>query len=330
MRRLLALALPLLAAPTFAAQEGELYASSQRLLLEDSRFVREAALDRLQQIRFAYREPAPEPGRQPAWLRAYGNQGSVDGDGAAARVEHDGGGLFVGADRKLDERWVAGALAGYSRLDAELDDHRGGADIDSYHLAAYAAMRYYNQLGLKLGAAYSQHRLEARRQGRHGEGDGDSWQAFGEGLYAMDFRDFTVEAFAGLAYVALRSDGLREHGGVGALQVAGDDQQIGFATFGWRAARGLTLDSGRRLTLRGSLGWRHALGSTDTRRDTRVLANGVESRSAGVPLDEDSLRLDLGADYELAPQLYLGLAYAGHYAEAARDNALSGRLSLKF
>ena len=43
-----------------------------------------------------------------------------------------------------------------------------------------------------------------------------------------------------------------------------------------------------------------------------------------------SLRLDLSLDHELRDDLYLGLTYAGDYAEDARDNALAARLSLKF
>ncbi|AYC32013.1 autotransporter domain-containing protein [Pseudomonas cavernae] len=317
-----------LAAP--AAQEGELYASSRSLLLEDSRFVREAALDRLQQIRFAFREPQAEPGQQPVWARAYGNWGSVDADGAAARVERDSGGLFLGFDRKLDDRWVAGALAGYSQLDAHLDGRAAAADIDSYHLAAYAAARIYNQLGFKLGAAYSQHQLDSSRQGLHGEGDGHSLQAFGEAGYAMDFQTFTIEAFTSLAYVTQRSDGLTEKGGAGALRVSSGSEHASLATFGWRAATSFTLNGGQRLVTRGSLGWRHAFGSTEVSSDAVALADGAAIRSAGVPLSEDSLRLDLGLDYELLPEVYVGLLYAGNYADAARDNAVSTRLSLKF
>ncbi|UVE16739.1 autotransporter domain-containing protein [Pseudomonas sp. LS44] len=312
------------------AQEGELYASSQSLLLEDSRFVREAALDRLQQIRFAFREPPAEPGQQPLWTRAYGNWGSRDSDGAAARVEHDSGGLFIGADRKLNERWVAGVLGGYSRLDLRLDDRQADADIDSYHLAAYAAMRYYNQLGLKLGAAFSQQRLDSQRLGAHGSTDGYSVQVFTEAIYAMDYEEFTVEAFTNLAYVALRSDGLTEKGGATAQTIASADDHTTVATFGWRAVRGVPLASGKRLVARGSLGWRHAFGSTDVQRDSVSRLDGLASRSAGVPLSEDSLRLDLGLDYEVLPQVYAGLWYVGNFADAARDNGLSARLSLKY
>ncbi|CAD5107530.1 autotransporter outer membrane beta-barrel domain-containing protein [Zestomonas carbonaria] len=327
--RLSALAVLMLAGRAFAAQEGELYASSQGLLLENSRFVHEAALDRLQQIRFAYREPSAEPGRQPAWMRAYGNRGSLDGDGAAARVEHRGSGLFVGLDRTFDPRWAAGVLAGHSRSDLDLDDRDAEADIDSYHLAGYAALRYYNQLGLKFGAAFSQHEFDGRRQGLRGEGDGHTLQAFVEGGYSMDFANFTIEAFTSLAYISLHLDRLRERGSGDALQVSADSQQVGQATFGWRAARRFEPAAGQRLTARASLGWRHVFSDTDVHADVRR-ADGSRLRSDGVPLSEDSLRLDLGLDYELKPQLYLGLAYAGHYADATRDNALSGRLSLWF
>ncbi|MBM7059905.1 autotransporter domain-containing protein [Pseudomonas sp. UL073] len=312
----------LLGSSAGATQEGELAASSQSLLLDDSRFVREAALDRLQQIRFAFREPKAEADEQPVWLRGYGHRGSLDGEGPAGRVEEQGGGAFVGLDRAFGDTWVAGVLAGYSQLDVDLDGAAADVDIDSYHLGAYAAMRYYNQLGLKLGAAFSDDRLDSRS----GDDDGRRWQAFAEGVYAMDFETATLEAFANLAYVALHSDGLDG----AAWVVDSEERQVTFSTLGWRYATRFDLSAEQRLIARASLGWRHAFGDTEARTDGVLLADGSRFHSRGVALSEDSLRLDLGADYGVTPTSYIGLFYLGQYADAARDNGLSARLSLRF
>ena len=50
----------------------------------------------------------------------------------------------------------------------------------------------------------------------------------------------------------------------------------------------------------------------------------------GRDLDASSLRLDLSLDHELGRGRYLGLGYAGRFAEQAREQALALRLSLRF
>ena len=60
---------------------GDLALDQRALLLEGDRLPREAALDRLQQVRFAFREAAPEAGEWPLWSRICGIQGSWDDAG---------------------------------------------------------------------------------------------------------------------------------------------------------------------------------------------------------------------------------------------------------
>ena len=47
-------------------------------------------------------------------------------------------------------------------------------------------------------------------------------------------------------------------------------------------------------------------------------------------LTRDAFRLDMGLDYQLGEALYAGLFYNGTYAEDARDNGMTARLSLRF
>lgn len=236
------------------AQAAELPLSQRSLLLDDSRLPREAALDRLQQIRFAFRERPAPAGQLQGWSRAYGGYGAWDGSADSARLERRNAGLLVGIDRPLAGMWVGGALAGVGR--SELQAQAGGdSDVDSYHLGAYAATRYY-QLGFKLGAAYSWHELSGTRQvtGQRLQGDSQAGtaQLFGEASYPLDFRDFTLEPFAGLAYVQLDADSLHEHGGPAALRLSGEQQAGAYLSLGWRLASAWQLHE-RRLLGRASL-----------------------------------------------------------------------------
>ncbi|MNE67912.1 hypothetical protein D3C80_1635470 [compost metagenome] len=159
---------------------------------------------------------------------------------------------------------------------------------------------------MKLGATWSAH------DGDRNAADADSGQLFGELSYSLDFRDFSAEGFGELAYVRLDSDSL------GALGSQRDE--IGYSTFGLRGTTRIDLASGRRLTARISSGWRHAL--SDSRLE--------DESGASVALTDDAFRLDMGLDYQLTEQAYAGLYYNGTYAEDARDNGMTARLSLRF
>ncbi|AOE82673.1 autotransporter outer membrane beta-barrel domain-containing protein [Pseudomonas sp. TCU-HL1] len=280
-----------------------LSASSRATLLEDSHFLRDAASERIQQIRFSFREPPLDEGQTPAWGRAFGSHGSADADHRAPRRERDIGGLLLGSERKLGN-WLAGVMGGYSATSMEVQG--ADADIHSLHLGAYAGTKIYNQIGVKLGAALSGHDGDSRAA------DADSGQVFGELSYSLDFRDFSAEGFGELAYVRADSDSL------GALGRQRDE--IGYSTFGLRGTTRIDLASGRRLTARISPSWRHAF--SDSRLE--------DESGAAVALTRDAFRLDAGLDYQITEQAYAGLFYNGTYAEDARDNGLTARVSLRF
>lgn len=319
-----------LACGSTALQAAELPLSQRSLLLDDSRLPREAALDRMQQIRFAFRERPAPAGKLRGWSRGYGSYGSWDGGSDSPRLERHSTGLLVGVDRPLTGMWMAGALAGVSR--SELQAQGDDSDVDSYHLAAYATTRYY-QLGFKLGAAYSWHELDSQRrdsgQVLRGDSQAGSAQLFGETSYPLDFRDFTLEPFAGLAYVHLDADSLHETGGTEALRLSGEQQDGAYLTLGWRLASAWQVHE-RRLIGRASLAARH--GFLDDRTEARAWQSvtGQAFELSGRGFERDQLRLDLSLDYQVAEQLYLGLIYAGQYADDARDNQLGGRISLQF
>lgn len=280
-----------------------LAAASRAYLLEDSHFLRDAAFERIQQIRFSFREPPLEEGQTPAWVRAFSSRGSADADQRAPRRERDIGGGLLGSEFMLG-KWLVGGMSGYSASSVEVAGE--DADIQSLHLGAYAGTKIYNQIGVKLGAAWSGHDGDRRAA------DGDSGQVFGELSYSLDFRDFSVEGFSELAYARLDSDAL------GAQDSQRDE--IGYSTFGLRGTTRIERASGRRLTARISSGWRHAF--SDSRLE--------DESGAAVALTRDAFRLDMGLDYQLGEALYAGLFYNGTYAEDARDNGMTARLSLRF
>src|SRR5690606_12505484 len=103
-------------AMTAQAADAQRLLDPRALLPDDSRVPREAALDRLQQVRFAFREAQPESGEWPLWLRLQGNRGHWDGG-----LQRHGEGLTLGTDRPLGGQWMGGGLLSLSRSRLEAD-----------------------------------------------------------------------------------------------------------------------------------------------------------------------------------------------------------------
>lgn len=294
----------LLLAPSVFA--GDLHQATRATLLEDARFTREAVLDRIQQLRFSFREGEPEDGQQPYWARTYASHGSADGPGAAPSRERTVAGIALGSERWVGD-WVLGATAGLSRteLEAGSDDAR----LDGYQLGAYLGTKFYNQIGFKTGLLLDSHRVD----GHAPAADARGGQLFGELSYSLDYRDFSLEGFSELAW--LRQDSERQ------ADVASQRDELLQATFGLRGTTAWTLGPDQRLVARVIPAWRHNSGDRQL---------GDEDGVGEAQLARDVIHLGLMLDWQLDQALSLGLAYEGDWATEARDNGLALRMSLKY
>ncbi|OMQ41492.1 autotransporter domain-containing protein [Ensifer sp. 1H6] len=334
-------ATPEAARTAFDLLSGEVHASFQSILIEDSRFLRDAANDRLRSVLGAVGAKqtsgnitAAETGELAIWSQGFGSWGRWDGDGNAAKADRSIGGFFVGADTQVDE-WTVGALAGYSRSSMDVDARFSSATSDNYHLGLYAGGQW-GDASLRTGAAYSWHDIETSRSVSFpgfsdrldADYDAGTGQVFGEFAYAVRTSKVEFEPFANLAYVQLNRDGFAEHGGAAALVGSDASQDTTFTTLGLRAASSFDL-GGVLATARGTIGWKHAFGDT-----LPLSSNGFSSAStftiAGVPIAEDAAVLEAGLDFALTPDANLGLIYAGQFASGVSDQTFKANLSLKF
>ncbi|PSS64030.1 hypothetical protein C6558_15265 [Ensifer sp. NM-2] len=334
-------ATPEAARTAFDLLSGEVHASFQSILIEDSRFLRDAANDRLRSVLGAVgakqtsgNSTAAETGELAIWSQGFGSWGRWDGDGNAAKADRSIGGFFVGADTQVDE-WTVGALAGYSRSSMDIDARFSSATSDNYHLGLYAGGQW-GDASLRTGAAYSWHDIETSRSVSFpgfsdrldADYDAGTGQVFGEFAYAVRTSTVEFEPFANLAYVQLNRDGFAEHGGAAALVGSDASQDTTFTTLGLRAASSFDL-GGVLATARGTIGWKHAFGDT-----LPLSSNGFSSAStftiAGVPIAEDAAVLEAGLDFALTPDANLGLIYAGQFASGVSDQTFKANLSLKF
>ncbi|TEA79319.1 autotransporter domain-containing protein [Allopusillimonas ginsengisoli] len=341
---------PALIQASFDALSGEIHASVKTALIEDSRFIRNAATDRL---RGAFAAPgasgalvraagpdgtstsvAPDHAGPVVWSHAFGSWGKTDSDGNAASLDRDIGGFLIGADRQMGD-WRLGVMAGYSHSSFKAHDRESSAKSDSYHLGLYGATTW-DKLAVRAGAAYSRHDIDTQRSvSMPGLSDrlsadykANTFQVFGELGYGIELGDTRLEPFANLAYVAMHTDGYSEDGGAAALSGRSENMDVTFTTLGLRAEHSLSLGA-TEATVRGTLGWRHAFGDT-TPESTHAFSAGDAFTVAGVPIAKDSAVLEAGVDLNLTPNATFGLSYIGQIAGSARDHGVKANLAIKF
>ncbi len=300
---------------------GEGHASFKGVQLEDSRFVREAALGR-------GASGAPSAG---IWGQLYGASDRLAGDGNAATADSATAGLVVGTDGLLgDTRLGVLVHAGVTELSIA-DRNTEGSSTD-YGFGIYGGSKLADTT-LTFGAAYTHHDVSITRdvefagfsdhlESSYGAATG---QVFGEISHEMNWGDVSVTPYGQLAYVTHATDSFTEAGGDAALTAGASTTDATFTTIGLRASYAFALGEDGKAVLTGGAGWRHAFG--DVPATENAFAGGDAFTILGAPLAEDSVALEGGLDLAFAGGLGLGLAYSGQVSTVS--DAQSHALKLK-
>ncbi|MDF2812684.1 MAG: autotransporter protein, partial [Microvirga sp.] len=268
------------------------------------------------------------------WATGYGAWTDMDGNANAAGLTSDTGGFLVGADAAIGAGWRLGAVGGYGYTSFDFDGHASGSS-DDWTIGAYAGNQW-GPLGLRTGLAYTWQDVESSRSVAFpgfadrlkADYDAGTFQAFGELGYRIETGFVAFEPFAGLAYVSLDTNGFGETGGAAALTASGSGMDTTFSTLGLRLAKEVTIGS-LAATLRGTIGWQHAL-SDVTPRATQAFLGSVPFTVTGVPLAEDAALIEAGLDLSLAEATTLGLAYAGQFGDGTTQNSFNATLKVSF
>ncbi|MDF2116369.1 autotransporter domain-containing protein, partial [Roseiarcaceae bacterium H3SJ34-1] len=334
----------------FDQLSGEQHASMSSVLVDDSRFVRSAAIDRLRSsfgsvgatpmpvMSYAAGGPARVPvstERFVLWGQAFGSWGQLNGDGNAASVRRSTGGFTIGGDTLIFDSWRVGLLGGYSNTSFSISGRSSSGSSDNYHVSIYGG-RQFGNLSLRTGAAYTWHDIKTNRSVAFpGFNDALSAsygartaQVFGDLGYRIDMNSVSLEPFGSLAYVNLRTEGFRETGGPAALTSKGTTTGVTFTTLGLRASTDFAF-GGMIATARGTLGWRHAFGST-TPVSTFAFAGGNAFNIAGVPIAQNAAVVEAGLDLRLFQDATFGVSYNGQFASSAGDQSVKANLAVKF
>lgn len=285
--------------------------------------------------------PAPRGPVYTAWGQAFGNFGRTDGNGNAAALRRTTGGFITGMDvttrGSIGDVWRAGLAVGFQHTSVDVTDRSSLGGVETYYLAAYGG-RQIGALGLRAGASYGWHDISTNRSivvpgfndSTKGRYNANTAQVFGEVGYGMQWRQFAIEPFAGIAYVNLHTDSFVEGVGAAALAGAGGTTDTTYSTIGLRAAAPLPWRDFAGLVAKGSIGWRHNLGTSVPTAQLSFASGSAPFIVAGVPIARDAAAIELGLEGTVWRNATLGIAYTGQIAGSADDHGVNANFVQKF
>lgn len=315
---------------------GEAYASAQAAWIDHSRYLREAVTGRLRQ---GENGPGALRGSEDTpwslWAHFVGAWGRLDGDNGTARVKSTVSGVMAGADRQIGEQGRIGLVAGstHTSLKSSRMVRSSGDDV-TFGLYGGAGMGAFK---LRAGVADTRQKLDVDRQASLLDGSGfvtgqakaHLGQAFVEVGYPIGSETKSIEPFAQVAYVRLRTDGFQEQGDTNALVVDDARHNTTLTTLGARGTWNGTLQ-GDAFSLHGALGWRHASGYVDPSSSLRFAEGTTNFVVNGVPLSRNAAVVDVGMLFQIRKNLTFDIAYNGQLASGSSDNAIKATAVWQF
>ena len=299
---------------------GELHGDVAGAVLDDSRIMRDAVLERMTKR---------VPDTSAFWLKTIGSFGSTATDHNAVKVSRQTDGLMGGADVVLGDSWVIGAAANYEGTPLRTAG-LGSASITSYHLAGYSGGNLFG-LSLHLGGAYGHYHAKTTRavlvpdlagieQASYGANQG---QAFGELGLPLSFDTTAIEPFAGISYTQAAMEGFTETGGPASLTANDQSLDRTQSTLGARFSVAYR-DNETVFTPNLTLAWAHSFSGTSPFM-TMAFADGPADDGftiAGVSADRDAAVIRAGLDASIGDGFSVGAGYEGQIGNHAQDHGI--------
>ena len=318
---------------------GEVHSAERRVAMDDTRHVREAALDRLGG------GLAATPGKDDSaatsehdghsytlWARGVGSWGTNRSDGNGSAFNTSTGGAIVGIDMGFDGGKI-GALFNYTTT--TLDRYTlGRSRVESTGGGIYAGYRQDHGFAAAAGAAISGIKARSNRtitvpglgQNLAGRSDGNTYQAFADVSYDLATSAGTqIEPFARFAWVSLDTAAFTETGGSGALTASHGSASTQIATAGLRGAVAL-----KGFTIKASAGAQHTGGDRSPVALLALAGSNSPASISAVPVDKWALAADVSGEFRLARNTTFAVGYSGVNGKRTRDNGVRGTLTFGF
>lgn len=321
------------AVEAFDMMTGEIHASLQSALVNDSRGVRMTALDRM---RLAGAGIDSERGTT-WWMEGLGNWGHLDGgrNGETHRIKHSSKGVLMGVDAIAANAFQFGLYGGWKTSDFDMNRVSSDAEVDSGHVGIYAGMDLDN-LSLRSGLGYSWHNASVTRRidfdgfsdVASSKRDGSTKQSFAEVGYRSEVAGVSVEPFAGVTHVDVDLGTVREDGGAAALTIDRSSMNVTYSSLGAGLTKAFAL-GGIGVDLRSRLAWNHSFG--DDMPVSRAAFEGGESFEInGAPISKNEVSVDAGLGLSFSKRARLDVSYSGNIGSRTQYDSAKATLSIAF
>lgn len=339
--------------PTYDLLSGEIHSTLYGTLMQDSRFVSDATLRRGcnaqderhekqlgKELDLSSCAPLAEhhQGGFTLWTQVFESQGTIDGRGNGNVENSDRriNGLFIGGDVAVGNDWRVGLVSGYERSDLNVDKRQSSADIDTYHLGAYANGPL-STFEARTGVIHSLSQVDTRRnveltganQALKANYDVATTQVFIEMSHRERFGAIELEPFANLTWVHQEGESFTEKGGSGALQNKAQTKDLGYSILGVRGATKIAQTKEATFLATGSVGWQHLLSGYTPER-TQQFAGSSYFDIEGAPLARDSVPVEAGVAIKFPNRGVLSVSYRGQFSDSSEDHGASISLSVPF
>lgn len=310
------------------ALTGEIHSSTKGALINDSRYIRDASLSRVDKEAYA--------GNQ-AWFDVYGALSALGSNANAADADAKSGGIIAGLETS-EGNWLAGLAVQIGASEVSIDGSRSSvAESSDYSIGSYGAFDIEN-VKLALGGSYTSHSIKTDRNVVFGsfaetisaDYDASTTQFFAKLSTEVANAYGTFAPFAQIAHVRHQTDGFTESGGSSALTNAATDTSTTFTTLGVSARHMTVLDNGKTAKFSGTIGWQHSFGDQSANSVVNF-AGGQQFNVEGASIAQDALVLKFGSDIQLNDTTDFNFNYSGQIGSDG-SHSHSGRagLSIKF
>ncbi|MGE8629275.1 autotransporter domain-containing protein [Achromobacter denitrificans] len=281
----------------------------------------------------------PSSSAQPVWAEFQGSRQTLDGGNGVAGSRQTQYGLSMGADYAVGSGWRLGAALTFSDGNISASELASKTRVNSYGALLYGGKAFdagSGKLNLLVGGGYTWHDLGSERsihvaglnEKLKADYGASTAQLFAELGYAMPLDGATLEPFAGIAWSDTRTRGFSESGGSAALSGKRKRDDLANTSLGLRAQAPVSLGTAEG-TVRASVGWRHALGSVQT-RSTLAFDGGQPFTVAGTPIARNAALLELGGEASISRNASLGLGYSGQLSSGAREHTGTVNMRWRF
>ncbi len=322
---------------TLRQMSGEQRATERRVVLDTSRTIREAALDRLNNgiASMGGQQVSSNDGDKSItfWLRGAGSWAKAQTNGAATEFTSEQRGVLTGLDWKMNGLTLGGMFH-YTSTDIEYRVLGGSSSVETVGGTLYAGYRKDGGVVANAGATVAGSRSNGARtislasfqQSLQGRTNGTTYQIFGELAWDLaGAADTRIEPFARVSFVKADFGALTETGGVAALTAAKQSSDITVTNLGMRF--GANVAQGK-VALNASASWQGTTGDRSALTVIGIPAVGQNGNIRSVLIDRKALNVTADVGVNLSDTVRFSLGYSALVGQRNDDHG--GRATLNF